>query len=67
MPKNLNAAQHEEESSPSGQKDGDEADQEEEDQENDDDKVLIDLNDLDENERKMLIQYLHQVYEKNPD
>ena len=25
------------------------------------------MNDLDENERKMLIQYLHQVYEKDPD
>jgi hypothetical protein len=25
------------------------------------------LNDLNDDEKKMLIQYLHQVYEKNPD
>ena len=28
---------------------------------------MIDLNELDEDQRNMLIQYLHQEYEKNPD
>lgn len=29
--------------------------------------MLIELDDLDENERQMLLQYLQQEYEKNPD
>ena len=47
--------------------------QEEEDEEGDgeegdgEDKTMIDLDDLDDNEREMLLQYLQQEYEKNPD
>jgi hypothetical protein len=29
--------------------------------------MLIDLDQLDENNRQMLLEYLHQEYEKNPD
>jgi hypothetical protein len=29
--------------------------------------MLIELDDLDENERQMLLQYLQQEYEKNPE
>lgn len=31
------------------------------------DKTMIDLDDLDDNEREMLLQYLQQEYDKNPD
>ena len=33
----------------------------------DDDKMLIDIDDLDEENKAMLLQYLQNEYEKNPD
>ncbi len=35
--------------------------------EDEDDKLLIDIDDLDEENKAMLLQYLQAEYEKNPD
>lgn len=36
-------------------------------EEDDDEEMLIDLDQLDDQNRQMLLEYLHQEYEKNPD
>lgn len=41
--------------------------QQDEEDEDDEDKTLIELDDLDENDKEMLLQYLQQEFEKNPD
>ena len=38
-----------------------------EDEDENGDKTMLDLDDLDDEEREMLLQYLQQEYEKNPD
>ena len=41
--------------------------QNEADREDEDEKMLMDLNELDDQEKQLLLQYLQDEYEKHPD